>query len=273
MTAPLSPLGLAALELSVETGLAIFPIAPRSKQPPLTPNGFHGASSSAEQIAEWWTLHTTANIGAVPGSIDCVVIDSDGPQGEALAQSLGVLDTPTLESRTSRGAHRWFRLPRGVVVGNIARPELDVRSSAGYVVVPPSIHPTGASYEWRGSSDAIADAPTELLQWLTAPPVVPVATPDIPRRSLTPLLAPDALTEARVLKYVERIGYGLSDGRKTAAFRFAAFMRNDAGLSDGAVDRFLDCWNRSNRPPLPERLLSQIATNARRYGGHARGAA
>ncbi len=143
MTQPLSPLGLAALTLAVEYGLAVFPVAPGAKTP-LTPNGHLGASSHPEAITEWWIRWPDANLGAVPGSMDCVVIDVDGANGERLAQSLGVLDTPTLESVTARGAHHWYRLPRGVTVGNLARPELDVRSSAGYVIVPPSIHPSGA---------------------------------------------------------------------------------------------------------------------------------
>lgn len=272
MTGALSPLGLAALTLATEYGLAIFPITPRAKKPPLSPHGFHDASTHPEAIAEWWDSTPDANIGAVPGSIECVVIDTDGPAGEELARTLSVLDTATCSTVTDRGAHFWFRLPRGVVIRNMARAELDVRSSAGYVVMPPSIHPSGAEYSWRGSLDDVAAAPPGLLAWLTPTPArsetVPAraagTTSVFPFDGRRPTL--DDRAAVRVTAYATRIGYGLSDGRKCAAFRFSAFMLHDVGLSAGEALRFLETWNTFNAPPLSARILVDIHTNAHRFG-------
>ena len=75
-----------------------------------------------------------------------------------------------------------------------------------------------------------------------------------------------------MLGYCDRLEYGLSDGRKTGAYRLAAFMAHDIGLSDAAGLGMLETWNSFNAPPLADRLLHEIHANARRYGGK-RGAA
>ncbi len=51
-------------------------------------------------------------------------------------------------------------------------------------------------------------------------------------------MAPDDRTERAVLRYADRLGYGLADGRKTGAFRFAAFLAHNLALSEGAAFRF-----------------------------------
>jgi len=145
----LSELGLAALSYSQELGWPVFPVEPCGKRP-LIANGFHGATTHPEQIAAWWDRWPHANIGFCPGSHDLIVVDIDGPEGERLADNAGVLEIDTLEVRTARGVHRYFRLPAGVTIGNVARAQLDVRAHNGYVLVPPSVHSSGHVYTWRG---------------------------------------------------------------------------------------------------------------------------
>ncbi len=59
----------------------------------------------------------------------------------------------TIVVRTGRGAHIYFQLSLRIAprirnsAGRIA-PGLDVRGEGGYVVVPPSVHATGAPYEF-----------------------------------------------------------------------------------------------------------------------------
>ena len=72
----------------------------------------------------------------------------------------------TVESITPRGRHIFFRCENGDVrnsAGAIA-PGLDIRGDGGYVVLPPSIHPSGRPYVWSvDSADHFAEAPA----WLT----------------------------------------------------------------------------------------------------------
>ena len=52
-------------------------------------------------------------------------------------------------------------------------PGIDVRGTGGYVVVPPSIHPSGRRYTWSvDSANTFADAPQWLLDKVTAKPKV-----------------------------------------------------------------------------------------------------
>jgi hypothetical protein len=145
----LSPLGLAAMVYAQHFGWAVFPIVPRGKQP-LIDGGFHNASTHPEQIAEWWFAQPDANIGFCPGSFGFVVVDIDGPEGESRANDVGAFDVPTLECITSRGVHRYFRLPDAVTIGNRKLEQIDIRAHAGYVLLPPSVHASGHAYSWRG---------------------------------------------------------------------------------------------------------------------------
>jgi hypothetical protein len=72
----------------------------------------------------------------------------------------------TVEVITARGRHVYFKMPAAPIrnsAGKLA-PGLDIRATGGYVLVPPSVHPTGRQYEWSvDCAGAIANAP----DWLT----------------------------------------------------------------------------------------------------------
>jgi hypothetical protein len=49
-------------------------------------------------------------------------------------------------------------------------PGLDIRATGGYVLAPPSVHPTGRRYEWSvDCASAIAQAPAWLVQIIATP--------------------------------------------------------------------------------------------------------
>jgi hypothetical protein len=77
----------------------------------------------------------------------------------------GALPT-TVEALTARGRHIYFKWPQQPVrnsAGKIA-PGIDVRGEGGYVIVPPSVHPTGRPYTWSvDCGSAFAAAPDWLL--------------------------------------------------------------------------------------------------------------
>ena len=74
-----------------------------------------------------------------------------------------------MESITARGRHLFFKCQNSAVrnsAGTVA-PGLDVRGDGGYVVLPPSIHPSGRPYVWRvDSADQFAEAPAWLSNLL-----------------------------------------------------------------------------------------------------------
>jgi Bifunctional DNA primase/polymerase, N-terminal len=84
------PLAAAAVRYA-ERGLAVLPCQVGDK-PPLWGLGWEGASTDAEQVADWWSREPRANIG-VACTGELVVVDVDGPDGEGLLAQLGPVVT------------------------------------------------------------------------------------------------------------------------------------------------------------------------------------
>jgi len=136
-------------------GFAVFPCEPRGKQPlgRLVRNGVKAATKDEDVVRRWWLAEPDANIGLATGEpCGFFVVDLDSADAErAYAELFQNQTPPTAQVTTSRGRHLWYRMPAGVVVKNSASKllnKLDIRSTGGYVLAPPSIHPSGAVYSW-----------------------------------------------------------------------------------------------------------------------------
>jgi hypothetical protein len=147
--------GTHAIEYAMH-GWPVFPL--RGKAPAIPKRlGGHGvldASTDLETIIAWWSgLYAGCNIGGrVPETM--FVLDLDPRTGgleslAALRQRYGALpDTlTTLTGRGDGGWHRFYRRPPGTLSAKLLGAGIDIKTSTGYVVLPPSIHPdTGKPY-------------------------------------------------------------------------------------------------------------------------------
>ena len=149
---------------------AVFPLRIRGKMP-IIPyarggRGFHDATTNQEQINTWWKQWPNANIGVATGASGLVVIDIDGPEGQAQFRSICKEFVPTLTSRTGRpgGFHLWYSgaVPSSQVKGE----HVDVRGTTGYVVAPPSVHETGTVYQWVDPLAMVAPVPSWVAEWV-----------------------------------------------------------------------------------------------------------
>lgn len=236
-------------------GFAVFPCAPRDKVPLLPRskggNGFHDATTDETRIRQWWTRAPLANIGLFPGSAGYVVLDVDDPTAsDYLEDRFGVrvADHPCVVT-TARGWHLYFRAPAGVEFGNRKVEKgrgIDVRAHHGYVLAPPSIHPTGKVYRWT-TLEHLENAPV-----LPGPIVTALATP--PALPTTIHAGADAPLDRRVTAYLERLPTGLADGggRKATAYLFSKFMLHTLGLASDLAWGHLVTWNALNAAPLKE---------------------
>ena len=153
------------------TRLVCLPLRPRSKLP-LILKRLAGAVSTMpqldrKQLEKWWAQCPDANIGIATGASGLVVLDPDGPEGLAELKTASAGDLPrTLVSRTGRESGFHF-IYRGTGIKSTTNKDahLDVRGSTGYIVAPPSIHPSGAVYAWLDSTSPVADVPAWVAPW------------------------------------------------------------------------------------------------------------
>lgn len=271
-------------------GWHVLPLKPREKIP-LTPNGVKDATNDPETIRRWWTRWPNANIGIACGPSRLLVVDLDGPEALTawadLAQRLGI-PYDTLTAHTGGGGiHLIYRVPDGLRLGNSAGrlgPHIDTRGEGGYIVAPPSVHPSGRPYTWEDPDREILELPQPLADLLTRPkPEAPPTPPTPPRRDLHPYAeaalreeieevrrAPEGTRNDTLNKAAfslgQLVGAGILD-RRTVEEELAAAARA-AGLEEREIQATLRSGLEAGmRQPriLPERngnlqeLISQIA--------------
>lgn len=150
------------------SGLPVFPCVPRGKEPAIS-RGFYAATTNPQTIRRLWR-QSDCNIGIPTGSVSGVwVLDIDGDDGEANLHALearhGALPA-TREVISGGGRHLWFAYNTGEIPSTAGRigSGIDVRCDGGYVIAPPSIHPSGRAYRWVDEAAQLADAPAWLIE-------------------------------------------------------------------------------------------------------------
>ncbi|NJL26453.1 MAG: DNA primase [Thermoanaerobaculia bacterium] len=251
-TSALSSMSMVSYALAyAKQGWAVHPLQSRGKKP-LTEHGVKEASTDENIVCAWWRRWPAANIGvAVPRGYVVLDVDSDEALFRLKAEDREL--PATARGRTAKGFHYWYRTKQSVQNRVGLLPGIDVRAPGGYVVVPPSIHPTGAAYKWLVllKRDAIAPAPEWLLQLLseTRPPGGRMAE-----------------------SWEDAIAQPVPPGRRNQALTELAgllFRRLPAGVAN----ELAFCWARIKLvPPLPDaevrRTIDSIAgRELRRRGG------
>lgn len=262
MTAALSPLGLAALAYA-ERGVAVFPCAPRGKLPairkwdglgePPAPgwggNGVKDATGDPDMVRAWWRRLPQANIGLACGH-GIWALDLDGPGAAAAVCVRAAVNRQglplTAAVETNGGMHlywagacppkngapakvRALKGEEGEKDGYVRPPGLDTRVLGGYVLAPPSVHPTGRVYDWMVSREgqvldlsALAEAPGWLVEALTPWPAAPAPAGGY-RRARAGVSEPDADRQRqRALRYLDavcKVIYDAPAGQRHVALR------------------------------------------------------
>jgi hypothetical protein len=137
------------------------------KRPMVKWEAFQTRLPTIEEVRTWWGRWPNANIGMATGALSgVVVLDADSGDAKRLAMEQGGVDrTPAVFTGKPGGIHFWMAHP-GEEVSNFARkrPGLDFRGDGGYVLVPPSLHASGARYRWvDGTSER---TPAVIPPWL-----------------------------------------------------------------------------------------------------------
>lgn len=198
----------------------VFRLKSRSKIPFKGTAGFKDATTDKAAIERWWAETPDANIGIATGASGLVVLDADGPDGLAQLQALAAPHggiPRTLVQRTGRegGLHFLYR-GTGIKSSQVKGEHLDVRGSTGYIVAPPSVHPSGAVYQWVDAGEAVTDVPGWVKAWVDG------------RKGS---VAPQAAAMVPAQDGQERLGRGL------AARSVANLTQNTPPFSEAEADR------------------------------------
>jgi hypothetical protein len=122
-------------------------------------HGVKDATTDPDIIRSWWEKYPDSNVGIATGarSFDALDIDIkphlDGNDTlRDLIEQHGPLPD-TLEQITGSGGRQIFFKPTSRLKNEVKfAPGLDIRTDAGLVVAPPSLHVSGNRYEWEASS-------------------------------------------------------------------------------------------------------------------------
>lgn len=164
----------------------VDPVCDSVGKHPRLGRGVLEASREVAVVRDWWRRWPDANIGLATGEPSGIwVLDLDTPEALGLIEAeLGFSLPATVAAKTGRGRHLYWRLPEGIAIANRAGvvKGVDVRGNGGYVVAPPSLHYSGAYYEWEEDTpDEVIEAPAGLLELVRKPaskPMPKLATVD-----------------------------------------------------------------------------------------------
>jgi hypothetical protein len=126
----------------------VFPIAPGTKEP-ATKHGFKDASLDIERVNRWWPEGSQRGIGTPTGrTFD--VIDVDWYRSCEGWHALRDQIPPALARSLTGGGgiHLLIAPDPALRCGTDVWPGIDIRAAGGYVVLPPTRHPTGQRYRW-----------------------------------------------------------------------------------------------------------------------------
>lgn len=249
----LSTLGTAAVWYC-EHGFAIFPLKPRSKEP-ATKHGLNDWFDDPDGARDFWSVNPNHNIGIVCGnpSHGLLVFDldvSDSKNGmetlKAWERAHGDLPETAVAITGSGGRHYLYRTNRTNIRPS-TNPQLgvDVRCDGSYIVAPPSVHPSGESYEWWAdpADVGIASADGNVYDFLDHVRRNGSHDDDAPRFQRFELPARIAKGERNHMLYkygCSLRGQGLSDEIIRSLLRDANNEKCDEPVSNGELNKIVD---------------------------------
>jgi hypothetical protein len=216
-------------------GWGVIPLAPCSKHPLLKWRALQHRKLTEREIVEIFEQTPDANLGVVTGRVShLLVLDADAPD---VMKKFGVPVTPIAE--TARGRHYYFTYPGTPVRSATGLADgLDLKADGGYVVSPPSVHPTGKSYEWVIPPTEAEPAPCP--SWLL----------ELLRKH----------RKQQNYETISEIVRGVEEGRRNvsacvlAGKLLSCFPESDWHLAW----LLLDSWNEKNKPPLAKKELRRV---------------
>lgn len=222
------------------------------------PISFHGCKDSTTdegEIRKWWGQHPNANIGITtgePSGFSVLDIDEahDGGRSMQMLMRRHGRPDPTLVSLTGGGGrHILWQWHKSHKCSQNLYPGIDVRSTGGYILAPPSLHASGARYEWHEMGHPRNAKLSEAPRW--AWPILSGKLNGISRGKRNGSAMPD--------------GPFAEGARNTSLFRFACRFQRLGETDEDVANKTHDLNRRMCQPPLRDREVERIIGSALRY--------
>lgn len=212
-------------------GWSILPVKPDEKRP-FMQNWlqYNHERASAQVLNEWFTHLSGAGVGVVTGKISGIlVLDVESHCPQPIEEILKKYPTNMVSRTGSGGYHLFYQYPsnKGRVANRVRLFDgVDLRADGGFIVLPPTRHPSGGKYEWVHTG---------------MPSVFPESILEVDSQSSNPS------GEAWISELLRGVSEG---GRNDAAARLAGYFFKK-GVSADIVEALLLEWNERNDPPMP----------------------
>ncbi len=237
----------AAAKSYLEGGWSVIPL--HGKKPAVPWKEYQERQPTLGEIAHWFgaVTETRYNIGVVTGSVSGVTVVDCDSRDDAVWWWQNRVRTGLI-SVTGRGVHFWYKYAPMRNAVHVDGRGIDVRGDGGYVVAPPSIHPTGKPYEWALEGEMAQFDPewfSTLRSECSDRPADRTATRDV----------------RDVDAYLACIESLQGEAGSRGLIRACSVLR-DAGLSEAEAMRKLMVWNVSPtvRPPWTLEELGRAVT-------------
>jgi len=238
-------------------GWSVIPV--NGKIPAIRWKEFQERRPTPQEIDDWWSQWPKANLGVVTGKLsNIVVFDCDSQNGIDWMVKHGLPSTATVQSSEPYKRHFYFRYPENIDIpsfnGRLTRWEvdIDVKANGGYTVLPPSIHQSGAKYQWLTPLDKIADFEGWMFKFI------------LNRQRPLKRKSNDSVPTGQ---YDGVKVNGASEGtRDELGFRVACSYLG-SGMKEYELWPTMFEWNKKCQPPLKKSQLTKCVKQALRYHG------
>lgn len=218
-------------------GYSLIPIKNKEKKPLVSWKDYQKEPAPIEVVEKWFNENPECSWAVVTGKVSgFAVLDCDSREAFDFIKEKGFSKSPTV--KTSRGYHVYFKYRDGVksLQSVAGRKDIQLKSESGYVLIPPSIHASGAKYEWvEGLGIEDVDL-AELPAWVFNGAPIEKAS-------------------------IKELYQGCEEGNRNASLaRLCGFLINAKFDFDECMAQ-AKVWNSQNKPPLSDDEVENVVNS------------
>ncbi|WP_138419723.1 phage/plasmid primase, P4 family [Aquibacillus sediminis] len=231
-----------------DLGFSFFPINHKSKAPKRKWANYQSVRPTDSELKAWTENNMPSNWAIVTGEISGIVVVDIDDMDQFRQSGIEFPITPTV--RTSKGIHLYFKHPGFKVSNGVKHIEewFDIRGDGGFVVAPPSLHPSGIEYEWIDGQSPEECPIAELPNWI----IDNLKDNNNVSKSNSNTKQHDKKDWGQI--FVSGASEG---GRNDTAASLAGHYFNK-GLSYEEATHLVNAWNLKNTPPLSDSELRNV---------------